>query len=241
MDVSHYEGADIIHDLNLSVPDSFKDQFDFIIDGGTFDHLVDIRTAFENVVKMLKPGGRVFQWNAASNFTGAAYISFGPDLFYDYYVLNQFADCKVYVAEVDNVGQPELWDLFEFQGLDEYGYLKSKRIQMTVVLAEKGISSTYDKIPVQAQYRNAHLWSAYKKGQELLMLSSRKALVVSGIKLKVSRSKEETFIKLLYSKFKEKGLIWIFRKAMSKLILHLRQQRVKNENEIKGFKYLGKI
>jgi len=110
MDISNYERADIIHDLNVAVPASLIDQFDFIIDGGTFDHLVDIHTAFENVVKMLKPGGRVFQWNAASNFTGAAYISFGPDLFYDYYVLNQFADCKVYIAEVDSFGQPEFWD-----------------------------------------------------------------------------------------------------------------------------------
>lgn len=241
MDVSDYESADIIHDLNVAVPTSLIDQFDFIIDGGTFDHLVDIRTAFENVVKMLKPGGRVFQWNAASNFTGAAYISFGPDLFYDYYVLNQFADCKVYVAEVDSFGQPELWDLYEFEGLAQYDHLKSKRIQMAVVLAEKGISSTYDKIPVQAQYRDAHLWSAYKKGQELFKLSTRKPLVVSSIIQKISKSEERTFIKLLYSKVKEKGLIWIFRKAISKLILHFRQKRGKNENEIKGFKYLGKI
>jgi len=110
---------------------------------------------------------------------------------------------------------------------------------MTVVLAEKGISSTYDKLPVQAQYRDAHLWSAYKKGQELLMLSTRKPLVASCIIQKISRAKERTFIELLYSKLKEKGLIWSFRKAISKLILHLRQQRV--NNEIKGFKYLGKM
>ena len=101
MDVSTYEGADTIHNLNLPVPESLYGQFDFIIDGGTFDHLFDIRVAFENVVKMLRPGGRVLQWNAASNFTGDGYLCFGPNLCYDYYTVNQFADCKVYVAEVD--------------------------------------------------------------------------------------------------------------------------------------------
>ena len=239
MDVSEYEKADIMHDLNMVVPDSLIDQFDFIIDGGTFDHLVDIRTAFENIVKMLKPDGRIFQWNAASNFTGAAYISFGPDLFYDYYVLNQFADCKVYVAEVDSFGQSELWDLYEFEGLDQYGYLKSERIQMTVVLAEKGVSSTYEKIPVQSQYRDAHLWSTYKKGQELLMSSTRKPFVGSGITLQEkSRSKKRSFIKLIYSRFKEKGLIWIIGKAIRKCIAHIKQR---GKKDINGFRYLGKI
>lgn len=252
MDVSHYEGADIIHDLNIPVPDSLKDQFDFIIDGGTFDHLVDILTAFKNVVQMLKSDGRVFQWNAASNFTGAAYISFGPDLFYDYYVLNQFADCKVYVAEVDSFLQHEFWDLFEFEGLDQYGNFISKRIQMTVVLAEKGIASTYDKIPIQAQYREADIWSTYRKGQELLKLSKRKPLVASGVMLKLSRSEEMNFPKRLFSKLKEKlsffkkrlfsklkeeGLIWTCRRVIDKIFSRLMRQ----PDKIHGFKYIGKL
>ena len=52
MDISDYEEADIIHDMNKPIPESLKNQFDLIIDGGTFDHLVDIRVAFENIVKI---------------------------------------------------------------------------------------------------------------------------------------------------------------------------------------------
>ena len=177
MDVSDYENADIIHDLNRPIPESLYEQFDFIIDGGTFDHLFDVRVAFENVVKLLKPGGRIFQWNAASGFTGAAYLSFGPDLFYDYYVLNQFADCKVYIAEVDSLSQGEAWEFYEFEGADVYAQFQSNRIQMVVVLAEKGPYSTWDRIPVQAQYRDAYLWQPYRTGKSLIQQSDRKPLV----------------------------------------------------------------
>ena len=176
LDVSKYEGCNIVHNLNKPVPDSFYGQFDFIIDGGTFDHLFDIKTCFENVVRMLKPNGRIFQWNAASNFSGAAYISFGPDLFYDFFVLNQFADCKVYIAEVDSFAQKENWDLYEFQGLYEYDHFLSSRIQMVVVLAEKSPQSTCYRFPVQAQYRDDFLWEPYKGGKARIDLSTRKSL-----------------------------------------------------------------
>lgn len=180
MDVSNYEGADIVHDLNKPIPETLYEQFDFIIDGGTFDHLFDVRTGFENVVKMLKTGGRVFQWNAASNFTGAAYLSFGPDIFYDYYVLNRFVDCKVYVAEVDSISQGESWDFYEFEGSDYYAHLRSSRIQMIVVLAEKGPSSTWDKMPVQAKYRDEFLWEPYRASKQTIQQSGRKPFVGLG-------------------------------------------------------------
>ena len=176
LDVSRYEDCHIVHDLNRPIPDELYGQFDFIIDGGTFDHLFDLRTCFENVVKMLKPNGRIFQWNAASNFTGAAYLSFGPDLFFDYYVLNQFADCKVYIAEVDDMAQGQDWDLYEFMGNDAYGHFHSDRLQMVIVLAEKNRDSTWHRFPIQSQYRNDISWEPYRSGMQRLHGSSRRSL-----------------------------------------------------------------
>lgn len=176
MDVSKYEGCGIVHDLNYPVPDSLVEQYDFILDGGTFDHLFDIKTAFQNTVKMLKTGGRIFQFNATSNFIGASYLSFGPDLFYDYYVLNQFDDCKVYIAEMDAFSQGTNWDFYAFSG-DEYDHFRSKRIAVVLVLAEKGKNSTWDKFPIQGQYRDADIIAPYKAAQANIARSTRKELV----------------------------------------------------------------
>ncbi|NQV00086.1 MAG: class I SAM-dependent methyltransferase, partial [Parcubacteria group bacterium] len=172
MDVSDYEGAEIIHDLNKPIPKKFEGKFDFIIDGGTFDHLFDLRTAFKNVTKMLKKNGRIFQWNAASNYVGSVYISLSPDIFYDFYVLNQFMDCKAWIA----VSYGSKWNFYEFNGAHEPYRLKSKRRIMTVVLAEKGANTTLDKIPTQATYRDGASWESYKKGKKNISLSQRKPL-----------------------------------------------------------------
>lgn len=239
MDVSTYEATDILHDLNKPVPDTLHNQFDFIIDGGTFDHLLDIRTAFENVVRMLKPGGRIFQWNAASNATGAAYISYGPDLFYDYYVLNQFVDCKVYIAEVTHFGQREKWDFYEFQGTDKYSHFPSNRIQVVIVLAEKGESSSWDKMPVQSQYRDENLWQPYRNAQKVISSSNRKAWTGSRSGRKLTKTKNQqvkpkmSVMSKVLARLKERGLLWCIRRFFSKTI--------QKGNRHEGFKYLGKI
>lgn len=239
LDISAYEDADIVHDLNKAIPESLYGQFDFIIDGGTFDHLFDIRVAFENIVKLLRIGGRIFQWNAASNFTGAAYLSFGPDFFYDYYVLNQFADCKVYVAEVDSISQGELWDFYEFEGHDQYSHFRSERIQMVVVLAEKGPFSTWDKMPVQAQYRDAHLWVPYRTGKRLIQESDRKPLIgYGGLALPDTQRDSRGLRQLLIQLRRRIPGKW---KRRIPLNLKTKVNALLQEQELTGYRYVGRI
>jgi len=173
MDVSAYEGADFIHDLNDPVPETLHERFDFIIDGGSFDHLINLEAAFGSVMKMLKPGGRILQWNGASNHTGAAYVSPGPDLFFDYYVLNKFVDCKVYIGEIDALDQSSMWDLYQFDGTTEIGHFLSERILTVIVLAEKGSKSTTDQRPIQSYYRDENRRSGYSETIEMINRSAR--------------------------------------------------------------------
>lgn len=237
MDVSAYESADILHNLNEPVPSSLYDQFDFIIDGGVFDHLFNIRLAFENIVRMLKTGGRVFQANACSNLNGLAYVSFGANLFYDYYVLNQFADCKVYVAELDNCAQMEAWDFYEFMGYDRYAHFQSNRIQYVVVLAEKGQSSSWDKMPVQDCYRDAELWEPYRVSQKTIQSSRRPSFMGSRSVYKLAIPKDP--IPLLLLKLREEGVVWFFKKAVS--LLSENVHHLIRGKKLRGYIYRGKI
>jgi SAM-dependent methyltransferase len=238
MDISKYEGADVIHNINMPIPEELVEQFDFIIDGGTFDHLVDVRMAFENVIKLLKPNGRIFQWNAASNFTGAAYVSFGPDLFYDYYVLNGFADCKVYIAEVDRLSQPESWNMYEFNGAEDYGHFTSNRILMVIVLAEKKPTSTYNKIPVQVYYRDKDLQQEYRERQKSIALSSRKSLLCSRVNEPIitCESKTTRVARRLTSRLAKKGGAHFICKRL--LEMPFDQNKL---SKTVGFKYIGKL
>ncbi|MCB4790668.1 MAG: class I SAM-dependent methyltransferase [Elusimicrobia bacterium] len=228
IDVSKYEDADIVHDLNKPVPESLYGQYDFIIDGGTFDHIFDIRTSFENVVKMLKVGGRVFQWNAASNFTAATYMSFGPNLFYDYYILNKFQDCKVYLAEVSYMSQRDLWNFYEFEGTDVYDHFISNRLQMVLVLAEKGPNSTWNRFPVQTHYRDANLWEEYRSSQKLIQQSSRKPL----------NGKSATFLSMILIRIVKivQGFIDNRRRVRNWF-----NSKVQGDKLMKGYRYVGHI
>lgn len=177
MDVTDYEGCDIVFDLNDKVPSEFYGKWDFIIDGGTFDHIFDVRTSFENITNLLSPSGRAFMWNAASNFTGAAYISFGPDMFKDYFTLNRFADCKSYIVEGDRMDQLYDWDIYFMDDSKPMEHFDSKRLQMVVVITEKAPDSLNNKMPIQGWYRPADHDAEYEEGRSRIRQSSRPILV----------------------------------------------------------------
>ena len=154
IDVSDFEGANLIHDLNFEIPSQYEGKFDFIVDGGTFDHLVDIKTAFQNLIRLLSENGRTFMWNASSNFNPLVYMSFSPEFFYDYFIINKFKFCKTCLAEINTACQGEWWDLYQFK--DWLGFRRlytSFRPLMVLIYAKKQPQSTYDKIPIQSYYR----------------------------------------------------------------------------------------
>jgi SAM-dependent methyltransferase len=80
MDLSDYEGAEILHDLNHPVGTELHDKFDCIFDGGTLEHIFDIAQAFRNIAAMLKVGGLFLSSNGANNFLGHGFYQFSPEL-----------------------------------------------------------------------------------------------------------------------------------------------------------------
>ena len=58
------------------------EQFDFIVDGGTLEHVFNYPIAVSNVKLMLRPGGLFVGINPANNDLGHGLYQFGPDLFW---------------------------------------------------------------------------------------------------------------------------------------------------------------
>lgn len=210
LDVVPGYGGTIIHDLNVPVGSELHNQFDFIVDGGTFDHLMQLGTAFRNVIRMLKPGGRVLHYNAASGYIGAAYVSFGPDLFYDYYVVNKFADCKVWVARGTGPHTSDPFEMF-YLPTARTKALNSAKHQMVVCLAEKRKDSTWEGFPVEYTYRPPDLREEFAASQKRVQKSKRPPLVGerrlwSSIREWVKRTRiEATYA---FSRYREGKLRW---------------------------------
>ena len=81
MDYSPYENATIIHDLNDPVPEELHNQFDYILDAGTIEHIFDVKTVLQNINSMLKVGGVYSVVTNNNNFPGHGFYQFSPEFF----------------------------------------------------------------------------------------------------------------------------------------------------------------
>lgn len=85
LDYSAFEGANIVHDLNRPVPDELNEAFDFVLDGGTLEHVFNVPMAIANIKRILRPGGLFIGVNPANNQLGHGLYQFSPDLYWRSY------------------------------------------------------------------------------------------------------------------------------------------------------------
>jgi SAM-dependent methyltransferase len=162
LDINAYEGADIVADLCAPIDRGLDGRFDFIFDGSCLDNMFDPATAIRNLAQMLKPGGRIVHVDRASRRHNV-YVAFALSWFHDFYAINDFADCQVYLAQWDGEQSLARWDFYHYEParmrggrLSYFGqdcWYHPWREAHAVVIAEKGERSTSDRSPVQFEYR----------------------------------------------------------------------------------------
>lgn len=86
LDVSDYEGADILFDLGSpEIPAHLKGAFDVVFDCGTLEHIFHVPNALHNVVRMTAPGGHVLHAVLMNNGVDHGFYQFSPTLFFDWF------------------------------------------------------------------------------------------------------------------------------------------------------------
>ena len=97
-DVSEYEGADIIFDLNNELPENLLEKFDVVFDGGVIEHVFDVVTAFFNICNLCKKGGIIFNVNPVYNYLYNTFLNISPEMFIEFYEANEFRiiDCALF-------------------------------------------------------------------------------------------------------------------------------------------------
>ncbi len=89
LDVLDYEldpeRGGIIHDLNKPIGPELEEQFDFIFDGGTSEHVLNVITSLENIYRMLKPGGRVLGVHPLNGWPAHGIYQFTSELVYAFW------------------------------------------------------------------------------------------------------------------------------------------------------------
>lgn len=90
LDLLEIDGIpDIKHDLNLPIPVNLEGAYDFVLDGGTLEHIFDIKTALCNTARLVSTGGVVIHHNPVTSYDHGFY-GINPTLLIDFYAANGF-------------------------------------------------------------------------------------------------------------------------------------------------------
>ena len=103
LDNSPYEGADLIHDLNLPIPASLEQKWSCVIDAGTLEHVFNFPEAIKNLMRLVKEGGHLLFITPWNGFAGHGFYQFSPEVFFR--VLSQENGFAVEKMLVSHQGQ----------------------------------------------------------------------------------------------------------------------------------------
>jgi hypothetical protein len=204
IDISDFEGAKIVHDLNYPIPSELENSCGLLIDGSLLDNVFDTTTALKNVARLLQPGGRCILENLGNTrdgYGGIPYTMFNPFWFFDYFVWNDFDYCQVYVAiDADRNPTPPVYAISLEHAARHWGGgftkpITSEHTILVTVYAEKGSVSTWDKMPTQHVYRNEADWARYCAIVERY-LDQRRPYLQRGVAGEVPRSIPEGWMRV---------------------------------------------
>jgi SAM-dependent methyltransferase len=82
VDFSGYEGASLIHDMNLPLSADHVGQFDLVFDGGTLEHIFNFPCAIRSCMELVKVGGHLLLHTPTNNWCGHGFYQFSPELFF---------------------------------------------------------------------------------------------------------------------------------------------------------------
>jgi len=157
VDVSDYEDPTHIFDMNSShLPAGMSGIADFVVDGGTMEHVMDTMAFLGNIHGILKTGGYIIHNNPINAMINHGYFQFSPCFYHDYYAANGYEIVMHYihsqkVTDHWRRGPFQLIDLGKGYGQNDYG--SADRLGSFFV-AKKTPLSTSGKTPaLQSMYQ----------------------------------------------------------------------------------------
>ena len=158
LDVSDFEGAEIVFDLNRdNTPAELAEQFDLVFNGGTIEHVFHVPNALSHITRMLRVNGLAVHLNPCHNWVDHGFYQFGPTLFFDYYEAAGFEPLESALFLFD-AKRPGPWRVMpappEAFGAGLSGTFDG-RTGLHLFMARKTASSRDTAVPTQSLYRTS--------------------------------------------------------------------------------------
>ncbi len=158
LDISAYEGAQHIFDLNEpDLPSQLAGRFDAVLNGGTLEHVFHIPNALTSITRMLRPGGYAIHILPCNGWVDHGFFQISPTLMFDYYAAAGFDTIESVLISFE-VNRMNDW-LFTPLGSDGLsagtaGGLGSG-IHLYLFVAQRSATVIESPIPTQRLYAGA--------------------------------------------------------------------------------------
>jgi len=171
IDISDRDKANIRFDLNEpDITSVVKRHYDLVIDGGTMEHIFDVRRVFLHITDLMRTGGYVIHVLPGNNTYDHGFYQFSPTLFHDYYKANRYDLLNIEVLEAKKnlysaptVSYTRRWDSCRFwtydpvlMGKNSFGQL-GDGLYFTLCCARKQADSLRDVAPTQYLFSPNHI------------------------------------------------------------------------------------
>jgi hypothetical protein len=152
LDASGFEGASIVHDLNVPVPESLKDQFDTVCDAGTIEHVINFPVVVSNAMQMVKVGGHLILGTPANNLFGHGFYQFSPELWFRLLSPERGFEMQRMIA-VEYGPRARWFEVADPDVVKDRVVLTNRRPVLLMIVAQKLANKPiFDPFPQQSDY-----------------------------------------------------------------------------------------
>jgi len=157
LDISAYEGAQIVHDLNQpELAEQHRDIASCVVDCGTLEHVFDIPAALRTIGALLETDGIVLHVTPCNGYLDHGFYQVSPTLFYDFYSANGFRIVSANLLNRYPVVRCEPYVEDVYRHRDPLYGVRTMRRSTNFFAAAKTADSTSDRVPTQSYYREVH-------------------------------------------------------------------------------------
>ena len=221
MDNSTYEGATVIHDLNLPIGTDMKNKYSAIIDGGTLEHVFNFPVAVKNCMQMLRVGGHFIGFTPANNLCGHGFYQFSPELFFRVFSSTNGFDLKLMAIHAGD-GTKGSTDVYLVKDPDHVKtrveFESNKELSLIVVAEKVKDTDLFSEFPQQSDY--ASVWGAKDTESTTSStdnISSLRALYRKKIPLNIRNVIYGIYYKIRYRKTNYRGFARVHKEFVDKL------------------------
>jgi len=155
LDYSAYEGANILHDMNLPIDDSLKQKYSTVLESGSLEHIFNFPTSISNCMEMTALNGHLLIITPVNNIMGHGFYQFSPEIFYR--ILSEKNGFEIEEMLVFEYSADEKWYSVKDPKLvkQRVELMNSSATYLCVKARRKKIVAVMEQFPQQSDYEDA--------------------------------------------------------------------------------------